>query len=373
MLALADPILGELEKQAVLEVLESKWLTMGEKVKIFEQNFAALHQVPQAIAVNSCTAGLHIGLAALGIGPGDEVLVPSLTFVATINAVLYVGATPVFVDIESLTEPHISLAQAKAHCTPKTKAVIIMHYGGYVMDIPAWRAFADERGLYLLEDVAHAPGAPGVGLLSDVSVFSFFSNKNMTTAEGGMVIALDEAVGNRVRALRTHGMTTTTLDRHKGHAYSYDVTMLGFNYRLDELRAAIGIVQLGFLPTWNQKRVQLSAQYRTLLAQQCPSITIPFTATSPTVGHLMPVLLPSGVTRPKVMDQLRAEQIQSSIHYPPAHHFSWYQTHYPSVSLPLTEQFSATELSLPLHPGMTEQDVSRVVATLATIVADCPQ
>lgn len=368
MLALADPIIGELEKQAVLEVLDSKWLTMGEKVKIFEQDFAQLHQVPQAIAVNSCTAGLHIGLAALGIGPGDEVLVPSLTFVATSNAVLYVGATPVFIDIEGLTTPHIALSEAQKHCTPKTKAVIIMHYGGYVMDIPAWRQFADINGLYLIEDVAHAPGAPGVGRWSDLAAFSFFSNKNMTTAEGGMVTARDEAVCQRLRALRTHGMTTTTLDRHKGHAYSYDVTCLGFNYRLDELRAALGIVQLRQLPAWNQRRQELALHYRTLLAQQCPALTIPFTADTPTVGHLMPILLPKEVDRLRVMDGLRAAQIQSSIHYPPAHQFSAYKTQYAAISLPLTEQFSAMELSLPLHPGMTQADVQTVVEALARII-----
>ena len=174
MISLSTPILGEEEKRALCEVIDSGWLTMGDRVAAFEKAFAKLHGVDDAVAVNSCTAALHLSLKALGIGPGDEVLVPSLTFVATVNAVLYVGATPVFVDIEAIDIPHISIDDAKAKLTSKTKAVIVMHYGGYLVDLKAWRAFADDNGLLLIEDAAHAPAVGAVGRFSDAATFSFF-------------------------------------------------------------------------------------------------------------------------------------------------------------------------------------------------------
>ena len=190
MISLSTPILGEEEKRALCEVIDSGWLTMGDRVAAFEKAFADLHGVDDAVAVNSCTAALHLSLKALGIGPSDEVLVPSLTFVATANAVLYVGATPVFVDIDAIDIPHISIDDAKSKLTGRTKAVIVMHYGGYLVDLKAWRAFADDNDLLLIEDAAHAPAVGAVGRFSDAASFSFFSNKNMSTAEGGMVLAL---------------------------------------------------------------------------------------------------------------------------------------------------------------------------------------
>lgn len=364
VVSLADPVLGDEEKQALCRVIDNGWLTMGENVAAFEGAFAKLHGVENAVAVSSCTAGLHLGLMALGIGPGDEVLVPSLTFVATVNAVCYVGATPVFVDIERDDLPHMSLADAMAKCTARTKAAIIMHYGGYLMDLPAWRSFADAHESRLIEDAAHAPGVGEVGHWCDASVFSFFSNKNMSTAEGGMVMSRDAAVLERVRSSRAHGMTTGTLERHRGHAYSYDVTMLGYNYRMDELRAAIGLVQLAGLLQWNARRRELSDAYRQRLAEHLPDIGIPFDYDWQTAAHLMPILLPKDANRKGIMDCLRQGGIQSSIHYPPVHRFSYYRGRFPTVSLPNTESFCSRELTLPLHPSLSESDVDRVVATL---------
>jgi dTDP-4-amino-4,6-dideoxygalactose transaminase len=363
-ISLSTPHLGEEEKQALCRVIDSGWITMGETVAAFERAFAELHGVNDAVAVNSCTAALHLSLVALGIGPGDEVLVPSLSFVATANAVLYVGATPVFVDIQGLDVPHISLEDAKAKCTPRTKAVIVMHYGGYIVDLEAWRSFSDVNGLSLIEDTAHAPGVGAVGRLSDASAFSFFSNKNMTTAEGGIITSRDASVLERIHHLRSHGMTTDTLVRHRGHAYSYDVTMLGYNYRMDELRAAIGLVQLAHLPHWNKRRYELTNSYRQMLADQIPKVVIPFDHTHQTAAHLMPVLLPAEVNKQKIMNHLRCAGVQSSIHYPPIHHFSYYLERFPGVMLPKTEKFSARELTLPLHPTLTEDDVERVVMSL---------
>ena len=364
MISLCDPVLGDEEKKILCEVIDSGWLTMGDRVAAFEKAFAQLHKVENAVAVNSCTAGLHLCLEALDISSGDEVLAPSLTFVATTNAVLYAGAVPVFVDIEDIDKPHISIAEAEARITRKTKAVIVMHYGGYLVDLLAWRSFADEHGLMLIEDAAHAPGVGEVGRLSDAAAFSFFTNKNMTTAEGGMVLVRDAMALERVRYMRSHGMTTGTLDRQRGHAFSYDVTMLGYNYRMDELRAAMGLEQLASLPHWNRSRGELANLYRQTLAAYIPDVVIPFDQTHETAAHIMPILLPVEVSRRNVMDQLRNSGIQSSIHYPPIHRFSYYRKRFPGVSLPKTEEFCARELTLPLHPGLNENDVQRIVEAL---------
>lgn len=363
-ISLSTPQIGEEEKLALCGVIDSGWLTMGETVAKFERAFAELHGLDDAVAVNSCTAGLHLCFRALDVGPGDEVMVPSLTFVATVNAALYVGAKPIFLDIGGVSMPHISLEDAEEKCTSRTKAVVIMHYAGYPLDLSVWRSFCDAKNLMLIEDAAHAPGVDGVGRWSDASAFSFFSNKNMSTAEGGMVMARNASFLQRIRRLRGHGMTTDTLDRDRGHAYSYDVNMLGYNYRMDELRAAMGLVQLAQLPEWNKRRYELTKVYRESLAAHIPEVLVPFGYTHETAAHLMPVLLPTEANRQKIMAQLRDAGIQSSIHYPPVHQFSYYRERFPTVVLPKTEDFCAREISLPLHPSLTEDDVKRVVESL---------
>jgi dTDP-4-amino-4,6-dideoxygalactose transaminase len=367
---LSEPILGEEEKEALCAVIDSGWLTMGDRVAEFEKAFAALHGADAAVAVNSCTAALHLALVALGIGPGDEVLVPSLTFVATANAVLYAGATPVFVDIESLSQPHISLEDAGRKLTSRTSAVIVMHYGGYLVDLEKWRAFADAHRLFLIEDAAHAPGIQPVGLLSEAACFSFFSNKNLSTAEGGMVLARDPNVRERIRRLRAHGMTSDTLVRHRGHAYSYDVKSLGYNYRMDELRAAVGLAQLPRLLEWNARRCELSHEYRSLVSRKIPDVKTTFDLTWATAAHLMAAILPPRANRKKVMDRLRENGIQSSIHYPPIHLFAFYRERFSTPELRKTEEFSSREITLPLHAAMESPDISRVVETLSVAVVD---
>jgi dTDP-4-amino-4,6-dideoxygalactose transaminase len=368
MLLVAEPCLGEDEKKALAEVVDSNWITMGERVRAFERAFAEAHRVADALAVSSCTAGLHLAMEALGIGPGDEVLVPSLTFVATANSVLYAGAVPVFADIVSLDVPLMSCVDAAAKCTARTKAVVVMHYGGYLTDGNLWRDFARARGLYLIEDAAHAAGLDRPGIFGDVAVFSFFGNKNMTTAEGGMVVARDPHVLDRVKQMRSHGMTSGTMQRLSERMLSYDVTMLGYNYRMDELRAAIGLVQLRNLKGWNERRAWLTGVYRRLLRLHCPEVRVPFSMPRPSSYHILPVLLPQGADRQDIADRLRDAGIRTTVHYPPIHRFSWYQDRFPAAVLPQTEEFCRRELTLPLHPKLEERDVETVVHALAEAV-----
>ncbi|MBL6081175.1 DegT/DnrJ/EryC1/StrS aminotransferase family protein [Belnapia sp. T18] len=368
MLAVAEPQLGAEEKAALADVIDAGWITMGERVFAFERAFAQTHDAADAVAVSSCTGGLHLALQALGLGPGDEVLVPALTFAATADCVLYVGATPVLVDIESLKTPLMSIEDAGSRCTPRTRAVILVHYAGYLADRAAWQDFATARGLLLIEDAAHAAGLPEAGSFGAAAVFSFYGNKNMTTAEGGMVLAADEELRERMRQMRGHGLTSGTFQRHSAAQPGYDVTMLGFNYRMDELRAAIGLVQLGKLPAWNARRRKLTEVYRALLAQQLPEVTVPFAQGGISSHHIMPVLLPRGVDRSQVIERLRAMGVQTSMHYPPLHRLALYRERFPDLALPIVEDFAAREMTLPLHPGLNEDDLRFVTEALTEAV-----
>jgi dTDP-4-amino-4,6-dideoxygalactose transaminase len=365
MLLVSEPFLGTEEKEALAAVIESGWVTMGDRVQEFEQAFARLHEAEDSIAVSSCTSALHLILHGLGIGPGDEVLVPSLTFVATANSVLYVGARPVFVDIESPKVPLMSLGEAEAKCTARTKAVILVHFGGYLAHRDAWQAFARRKGLLLIEDAAHAPGLPAVGTFGEAAAFSFYGNKNMTTAEGGAIIARNRSLRETIRRARSHGMTSGTRQRLNSRSADYDVTMLGFNYRMDELRAALGLAQLKRLPEWNDIRRRLSLRYRQLIAERCPSVLVPFTNPWSSAHHLMPVVLPTAIRRQTVVDRLRKLGIQTTVHYPPIHRLTFYNDLYPDSHLPRTEEFARRELTLPLHPRMTPGNVELVVKSLA--------
>ena len=372
----ARPILGHEEQVAICEVLDDGWVTMGSRVRDFELAFAERHRTDDAVAVSSCTAALHLILHALGIGPGDEVLVPSLTFVATANSVLYTGASPVFVDIGSLTMPLMSLEDAAQKCSPRTKAVIVVHYAGCVAQRSAWRDFASRRGLFLIGDAAHAVGLEDAATFGDAAAFSFYGNKNMTTAEGGMVVSTQSDLLERVRQMRGHGMTSgrnggapvftgPTAPPPPRAPPRYDVTMLGYNYRMDELRAAMGLVQLGHLTAWNERRRVLTARYAEGLAADCPTILVPSLQGCDSAHHIMPVVLPAEADRDRIIASMRSDGIQTSIHYPPVHDFSFYRSRLPDLRLPKTEEFSRRELTLPLHPGMADGHVERVVAALA--------
>lgn len=355
------------EEVAVTGVLRSRWLSMGGVTQQFEEEFAAFSGAKHAIAVTNATAALHLACLAAGLQPGDEVILPSLTFVATANAVRYTGAAPVFADIESLDWLNISPAAIEAALTERTRAILVVHYAGYACDMPSILDIAARHHLKVIEDSAHAIGSEldgrALGTWGDIGCYSFFSNKNMTTGEGGMLTTDDDALAEHLRILRSHGMTSLSWDRHRGHASTYDVVDLGFNYRIDEMRSALGRVQLKKLPLNNVRRGQLTRLYRDLLRDLVPALHVPFReARGQSCYHIMPVLLPPGVDRSRFMDAMKAEGVQTSIHYPPVHHFQIYRQERfrTGNSLTVTEEAARREVTLPLYPLMQEDQVEWV-------------
>ena len=365
---LSDIDFDEAESLAVQSVLKSRWLTMGKVTQEFEATFAAHVQAKHAIAVTNATAALHLACLALGLGPGDEVIVPSLTFVATANAVRYVGATPIFADVISSDDLNISPKAIESLVNARTRAIIVVHYAGYPCDMKAILSIAKQHNLFVIEDAAHAVGSEldgrPLGTWGDVGCFSFFSNKNMTTGEGGMMTTNNDDLAQKLNRLRSHGMTSLTWDRHKGHAYSYDVIDLGYNYRIDEIRAAIGLVQLSKVERNNERRRSLTQVYRDALQELAPQVAVPFQSHfGKTSAHIMPILLPQETKRKEFIDSMKENGIQTSIHYPPIHTFTAYQNTM-SWDLPVTEDVAKREITLPLYPAMSNDDVVVVVSAI---------
>jgi dTDP-4-amino-4,6-dideoxygalactose transaminase len=297
--------------------------------------------------------------------------------VATANAILYTGARPVFVDVGGPEDLNLSVADAARKVTPRTRAVMVVHYAGYPCDLDGIRALSQQHNLKVIEDVAHAPGAvyhsaageKMLGTLGEVGCFSFFANKNLTTGEGGMVVTHDPEVADKVRVARSHGMTTLTWDRHKGHSFSYDVVAPGYNYRLDEIRAAIGRVQLRKLQVMNDKRRALDKRYVEMLEEMLPEVTVPFRDHRGfSAHHIRPILLPPEIDRRQLMQTMKEAGIQTSIHYPPIHRFTAYDGTQRVRHLPMTERVAAREVTLPLYPTMKPGDVEHVVEALRKAV-----
>lgn len=362
---LADVSITEREREAVDEVLRSGWLSMGPRTEEFERDFAAYVGSENTVAVANGTAALHLAAAALGLGPGDEVICPALTFVASAAGMRQTGATVRLADSLSLEDFSLDPTEIDRLAGPNTRAVVLLHYGGYPADSAPVLARARERGLLVIEDAAHALGGSvdgdACGTLGDAGCFSFFPNKNMTTAEGGMVVFADAAAADRARRLRSHAMTTLTWDRHRGHAASYDVLETGFNYRLDELRAALGIVQLSRLDDFNQRRAALTEIYRRILASG--PLTVPsFGGRGSPAYHLLPVVARSREERDRLREALTAKRIQTSVHYPAIHLFRAYRDE--AASLPVAEAIADRVLTVPLHPNLSDSDVEDVCAAL---------
>ena len=365
--ALADLDYDAEEEQAVLNVVRSRWLTMAAVTQQFESEFAQFVGAKHALAVSNATVALHLACCALNIGHGDEVIGPALTFVATANAVLYTGADVRFADVSGAHDLNISPADIERQITPRTRAITVVHYGGFPCQMTSILDIAARHHLSVIEDAAHAPGAwlgdKALGTIGDIGCFSFFSNKNLSTGEGGMIVTQRDDLAEKIRLMRSHGMTTVTWDRHRGHAYTYDVVDLGYNYRIDEIRSALGLAQLHKLARGNARRHEITETY--WRAFESSSLELPFRNTpGKSAHHLFPILLPQGVDRLKFIDSMRAEGIQTSIHYPPIHHFSYYTQKYPGISLPITESVSSREVTLPLYGSMPEESVDMVIAAV---------
>lgn len=369
---LADVQVPDADIEVVAETYRSGWLSMGPETERLESAFAEYTGSAAAVAVTNGTAALHLICAAAGLGPGDEVVVPSLTFVATANAVAYTGARPVFADIRGLEAPWLSAESCEALIGQRTKAIMAMTYGGHHGEIEQLRELADSRGLLLLEDAAHAAGSRldgrHLGRFGIAGAFSLFSNKNLAVGEGGIVISDDEQFAARMRLLRSHGMTTLTWDRHRGHASSYDVVALGYNYRIDEPRAALARVRLERLDSENDRRRQLDARYRELLGG-IGQISLT-SAPGPRLRsshHLFTIVLDGGLDRDAFRAELAQRGVQTSVHYPPAHRFSIYREGAPD--LPITDAYAARAVTLPMFAHMTldQQELVVEAVTEATL------
>lgn len=350
---------------------------MGPEVEAFEREFAAMAGAPHAIAVSSGTAALHLAFRALGLGPGDEVIQPALNFVAACNMTLACGATPVFADIVSLEEPTIDPDAIQRSITRATKAVVVMHYGGYLCRMNEISSLCRKEGIALVEDACHAAGARGrdstiAGAMGDIGCFSFFSNKNLASGEGGMVVTARDDLAQSIRRLRSHGMTTLTWDRHRGHAGSYDVVTPGYNYRLDDLRAAIGRAQLVKLENNNRARGRVVAEYRHHL-RELSDWEMPFSGAHVSAYHLAAVVPPDRPTRERAVAQLTAAGIQTSLHYPCVADFSMFRRRFQSEDLRRTREYAARAITLPLFPAMRSQEVREICSLLRQAAISQPQ
>ncbi|WP_368935770.1 UDP-4-amino-4-deoxy-L-arabinose aminotransferase [Proteus mirabilis] len=375
-LPFSRPAIGDEEIKAVESVLRSGWITTGPQNHQLEQDFCEKFGSKHAIAVCSATAGMHVVLMAMGIGPGDEVITPSQTWVSTINIITLLGAEPVMVDIDRDTLM-VSAESVKKAITPRTKAIIPVHYAGAPCDLDALRAVADEAGIPLIEDAAHAIGTrykdEWIGE-KGTSIFSFHAIKNVTCAEGGLVVTDDDELANRVRCLKFHGLGVDAFDRQiQGRKPQAEVVEPGYKYNLSDIHAAIAVVQLSRLEEMNAKRAELVALYREKL-QDSPleMLNVP-EYPHLHANHLFMVRVDKnvcGIDRDTFMEKLKQKEIGTGLHFRAAHTQKYYRERYPSLSLPQSEWNSATLCSLPLFPDMSNKDVIRVVDAINEILSE---
>jgi dTDP-4-amino-4,6-dideoxygalactose transaminase len=374
-LPFALPEIGEEEIAEVVQALRSGWVTTGPKAKQFESDFADyLGGCLEAIAVNSATAGLHLGLEAMGIGPGDEVITTTHTFTATAEVIRYLGADPVFVDVDAATLCIDVDAVARA-ITPRTRAIIPVHFAGRSADMTRLLALAKKHGLKVMEDAAHALPTTCDGRLigtlgSDVTVFSFYANKTITTGEGGMLVTRDPELAKRARVMRLHGISRDAFDRFTANAPSwyYEIVAPGFKYNMTDIAASIGIHQLKKANAFQQKRAQIAALYDEALAG-LPIILPPHAARGDVHSwHLYVSQLKeeAKVSRDVFIERLFAQGIGCSVHYIPLHLQPYWRDTYklkPEM-FPVSQRVFERTVSLPLYTRMTEADVARVVAAV---------
>jgi dTDP-4-amino-4,6-dideoxygalactose transaminase len=379
-LPFALPEIGDEEIAAVTEALRSGWVTTGPKTKAFEQAFTAfLGGEVESIAVNSATAGLHLALEALGIGPGDEVIATTLTFTATTEVVRYLGADPVLVDVDPVTL-NIDVSKIRAAITPRTRAIMPVHYGGLACQMDEILTIAREHGLKVVEDAAHALPTTWKGTLigqlqSDITVFSFYANKTMTTGEGGMVVTRNAELASRMKVMRLHGMNRDAFDRFtsKTPAWYYEVVAPGFKYNLTDIASAMGIHQLAKLPRFLKRRQFLAARYFDKLAALPLILPADALAGDIHAWHLYVIRLSADakVTRDEVIQGLADRGIGTSVHYVPLHRHPYWRDRYQltPAMFPQADAAYQAMLSIPLFTAMSDADQDRVVFALGEVLA----
>ncbi len=375
-LPLNRPSIGEAEIAAVTECLKSRWITTGPLCASFEERFKALTGARHAVTVVSATAGMHLVLMALGIGPGDEVITPSMTFASTVNMITLLGARPVFVDVEYDTL-NIDCDQIEARITPKTRAIIPVHFAGAPADMERIGEIADRHRLTVIEDAAHAVGTrqrgTHAGGFGGIAVFSFHPLKNITTGEGGMITHNDEALERKLRVLRFHGISRDAWKRYgKGGNPEYDIEEPGYKYNLTDIQAALGIAQLERLDEFNQRRSDLVTRYLAGL-DGTKGLELPGDPPYPHTHarHLFVVKI-GAMERSFFMEKLSEYNIGYGLHFPPCHLLRYVKSRFGIQSLPETERAAEKIISLPLFPEMTDDDVAYVCAAVREIVAQIP-
>ncbi len=369
-LPFSRPSMGDAELAALREVLQSGWITTGPKNQALEEAFCQLTGNRHAIAVSSATGGMHVTLMAMGIGPGDEVITPSQTWVSTLNMISLLGATPVMIDVDH-DNLMITPEAVEAAITSRTKAIIPVHYAGAPADIDAIRAVGERHGIPVIEDAAHAAGTHYKGRhvgWRGTAIFSFHAIKNMTCAEGGLIVTDDDELASRIRSLKFHGLGVDAYDRQThGRAPQAEVITPGFKYNLADINAALALVQLDKLAQANQRRAAIAQRYlRELADTPFKPLTIP-AWDHQHVWHLFIIRVDEaacGISRDALMEKLKAMGIGTGLHFRAAHTQKYYRERFPEVSLPNTEWNSARICSIPLFPDMTDDDVTRVITAL---------
>lgn len=374
------PSIGEAEIEAAVAVLRSGWLTTGAQCKRFEEAFSAFlgDAGIHAVAVNSATAGLHLAAEACGIGPGDEVLVPTLTFSATAAVFRHLGADVILTDVhpDNLT---MDMEDAARRLTPRCKAIAPVHFGGWPCDMEAILAFARQHGLRVIEDAAHALPADRHGRKvgtsdADACVFSFYANKTITTGEGGMLVTRDAAIAERARVMRSHGLNRDAFDRFRSlsASWAYDIVAPGFKYNLTDLAASVGIVQLGRADEFQEQRQRWALRYLDALADLPLDLPVPAPEGGRHAWHIFPMRVreQAPISRDALIATLTQNGIGSSVHYRPLHLMTYWQQNACEALLPfpVADRYFAGAVTLPLFPGMKEYEVDRICSVLRTVL-----
>lgn len=352
------------EAQAAYDTIKSGWISTGPKNAELEQMFIDMFKVNYAVSMSNCTDALHVCCMVCGFGPGDEVICPSLTFAASCNCIRYVGATPVFADIIGPKHINIDPKDIERKITQNTKGIVVVHMAGFPADMDKIMEIAQKHNLKVIEDACHGPlseyKGKKLGTIGDCAAFSFFSNKNISTGEGGMFITNNEELEKKARLIRSHGMSTMSYQRASGHATDYDITCLGYNFRMDDIRAAIAIEQLKKLPSDLEARIKVRERYIKNL-DKIDNIIIPFADCKEfTSNYIFPIIIKDSTKeqRNALREYIHSNGIQTSVHYPAVHHFSTYKDL--NAVLPQTDYCTDNEITLPMYAALTMEQIDYI-------------